>query len=218
MAMHIGILGAGRMGQALARLLVGAGYSVRLANSRGPASLADFVAELGSQASASTPRELARSCDVVILATRWDQASAALGEAAPWDGTILIDTTNNRFGPNPGDVYDLGDQTSSEVIAAMAPGARLVKAFNHQPIPSLSTNLGPRRLNRTRSSLRATIPKRARRWRRSSAQLAANPSTWASYARVDGCLRRVVGHWLALDACSARPRRVRSSPRRARFP
>lgn len=141
--MHIGILGAGRMGQALARLLVGAGYSVRLANSRGPDSLADLVAELGPQAAASTPAELVRGSDVVILATRWDQAPAALAETGPWNGTILIDTTNNRFGPNPGDVYDLGDQTSSEAIAAMAPGARVVKAFNHQPIPSLSTNLGP---------------------------------------------------------------------------
>lgn len=41
--LKIGILGAGRMGQTLARLLVKAGYRVKLANSRGPDSLAEIV-------------------------------------------------------------------------------------------------------------------------------------------------------------------------------
>jgi predicted dinucleotide-binding enzyme len=39
-------------------------------------------------------------------------------------------------------VYDLGSNTSSEVVAALIPGALLVKAFNHAPIPALAS-LGP---------------------------------------------------------------------------
>ncbi len=52
---NIGILGAGRMGQTLARLFVKAGYRVTLSNSRGPASLAEIVAKLGTRTSAGTP-------------------------------------------------------------------------------------------------------------------------------------------------------------------
>ena len=136
--MQIGILGAGRMGQMLARLLIGAGHTVRLSNSRGPESLAGLVAELGPGASAASPAAMVAGSDVIALATRWDQTPAAVRGLGPWDGKIVIDTTNNRFGPNPTDLYDLGGRGSSEVVAELVPGARLVKAFNHQPIPSLA--------------------------------------------------------------------------------
>lgn len=137
--LEIGILGAGRMGQTLARLLVKASYRVKLANSRGPDSLAEIVAELGTLASAGTPKEMVDSSDVVFLATRWEQTPLAVRELGPWNGKIVVDTTNNRFGPGAKDLYDLGDSTSSEVVVALVPGARLVKAFNHQPIPELES-------------------------------------------------------------------------------
>jgi 8-hydroxy-5-deazaflavin:NADPH oxidoreductase len=140
--MVIGILGAGRMGRTLARLLIDAGHDVRLANSRGPASLDALVAELGPWATAVDAREIAAGADVVILATRWEQLEAAVAAVPSWDGVVAIDTTNPRFGPGPDDVYDTGARTSSEVVAALVPGARLVKAFNHQPIPALATDLG----------------------------------------------------------------------------
>jgi predicted dinucleotide-binding enzyme len=141
----VGILGAGRMGTTLARLLAGAGHDVRLANSRGPASLADVVAEIGSRARAVRGADIATGADVVILATRWEQLEAATAPVPSWEGVVAVDTTNPRFGPGPDDVYDTGAQTSSEVVAGLVPGARLVKAFNHQPIPSLAAELGTER-------------------------------------------------------------------------
>lgn len=137
--LKIGILGAGRMGRTLARLLVKADYRVKLANSRGPDSLVEIVAELGNLASAGTPKEMVDSSDVVILATRWEQTPLAVRELGLWNDKIVVDTTNNRFGPGAKDLYNLGDLTSSEVVAALVPGARLVKAFNHQPIPELES-------------------------------------------------------------------------------
>jgi predicted dinucleotide-binding enzyme len=142
--MVVGILGAGRMGSALARLLAGAGHDVRLANSRGPASLQELVAELGAHATAVAAADVAAGADAVILATGWAQTPAAVEGLGPWNGTVVVDTTNPRFGPGPGDVYDVGALTSSEVVAGLVPGARLVKAFNHQPIPALAQELGPR--------------------------------------------------------------------------
>jgi hypothetical protein len=135
-AMNIGILGAGRMGQALARLFADAGHEVIIANSRGPDTLREIVAALGPRATAGTSKDVAVAGDVVILATRWEQTADAVRDL-PLDGKIVIDTTNNRFGPNPEDVYDLGDRASSEVVAEHVPRSRVVKAFNHQPIPAL---------------------------------------------------------------------------------
>src|SRR5262252_1777187 len=45
--MKIGILGAGNIGAAAARLFIAAGHDVALSNSRGPESLKDLVRELG---------------------------------------------------------------------------------------------------------------------------------------------------------------------------
>jgi predicted dinucleotide-binding enzyme len=143
--MVIGVLGAGRMGQTLARLLVAAGHDVRLTNSRMPDSLAAFVGELGPGATAVAARDIATGADVVVLATRWEQLPAATAAVPSWDGVVVVDTTNPRFGPGPDDVYDTGARTSSEVVAELVPGARLVKAFNHQPIPALATELGTER-------------------------------------------------------------------------
>jgi predicted dinucleotide-binding enzyme len=140
--MVVGILGAGRMGRTLARLLVDAGHDVRLANSRAPETLAELVAELGPRATAVDASEVASGTDVVILATRWEQLEAATGAVPSWDGVVAVDTTNPRFGPGPDDVYDTGALSSSEVVARLVPGARLVKAFNHQPIPALAAELG----------------------------------------------------------------------------
>ena len=69
--------------------------------------------------------------------------TAAVAVVPTWAGVVVIDTTNPRFGPGPDDVYDTGALSSSEVVAGLVPGARVVKAFNHQPIPSLATELGP---------------------------------------------------------------------------
>lgn len=139
---RIGILGAGRMGTALARLFADAGHELLLANSRSPETLGALVAELGPRAGAGTPAEVVAFGEVIVLATRWNQTPAAVAGIGPWEGKIVIDTTNNRFGPGPNDVHELGDRTSSEVVAALVPGARLVKAFNHQPITSLTEQLG----------------------------------------------------------------------------
>jgi 8-hydroxy-5-deazaflavin:NADPH oxidoreductase len=139
----VGILGAGRMGETLAGLLTGAGYDVRLANSRGPESLRDLVAAIGPLATAVEARDVADGADVVVLATRWEQLPVATAAVPSWRGAVVVDTTNPRFGPGPDDVYDTGALSSSEVVAGLLPGARLVKAFNHQPIPSLAAELGP---------------------------------------------------------------------------
>jgi predicted dinucleotide-binding enzyme len=124
----IGILGAGAIGQALAMRLVAGGFTVLLSNRRGPDSLHDVAAALGPGVAAGTVDEAAAQ-SIVIVAIPWSQLPDVLGRVADWRGRIVIDTAN-PIEPPHFTVADLRDRTSSEVVADLVPGARLVKAFN----------------------------------------------------------------------------------------
>ena len=128
--MRFGTIGAGNIGQALARHIVKAGYPVTLSNSRGPQNLSDVVAELGPLSSAGTVDQAAEAY-IVFLATRWQAVPDVLDALPNWNGRILVDTTNafELIGDTPVPV-DLGDRSGSEIVATHAPGARVVKAFN----------------------------------------------------------------------------------------
>ncbi|MFE4276798.1 NAD(P)-binding domain-containing protein, partial [Streptomyces goshikiensis] len=53
--MRLGIIGTGRIGSTLARILVAADHEVVLANSRGPRSIGPLLAELGPGAGGAAP-------------------------------------------------------------------------------------------------------------------------------------------------------------------
>jgi predicted dinucleotide-binding enzyme len=125
--MRIGIIGSGMIGGTAARLFVNAGHEVAIANSRGPDSLLDLIAELGARAHASSVNAAARFGDLVLLAVPW-RVPEALPDPDSVDGKIVIDAMNPYNGT--GSIIDLGDSTSSEETARRLPGARIVKAFN----------------------------------------------------------------------------------------
>jgi len=127
--MHIGIIGAGGIGQAFAAQAVKAGYDVVLSNSRGPESLAAVVSRMGPRATAGT-RETAAQASMVLLAVTWNQVESALAGLPPWNGRILVDATNPILMPGVRPA-DLGNRSSSEVVASLAKGARVVKVANN---------------------------------------------------------------------------------------
>jgi predicted dinucleotide-binding enzyme len=95
--MKVGFIGAGSVTGTFGRHLLTAGHTIVVSNSRGPATLADFVAELGPGAIAGTKQQAAE-CDVVILATHWVSVADAL-KGIDWRGRILIDSTNAHLEP-----------------------------------------------------------------------------------------------------------------------
>jgi 8-hydroxy-5-deazaflavin:NADPH oxidoreductase len=119
---RIGIIGAGRLGQAMARTALRADRQVVLSNSRGPQSLAALVSTLGDGASAGTVDEAAGAA-IVVIAVPWPRVPEAV-QGRHWDSRIVIDATND-FDPR-----DLNGETSSQVLANLVPGARVVKAAN----------------------------------------------------------------------------------------
>ena len=128
--MKIGFIGAGAVAQSIARSAIQAGHEVVLSARRGPQALGDIVAGLGPRASADTVQEVAR-LELVMLAVPWLQVPSALDGLPNWAGRILVDTTNPFTQLEPELVLaDLGGTGASEIVAAHAPEARVVKAFN----------------------------------------------------------------------------------------
>jgi predicted dinucleotide-binding enzyme len=140
LAMKIGFIGAGTVTRTFGRHLMTAGHTLVVSNSKGPETLIGFVADLGAGATAGTKQQAAE-CEVVILATRWGSVPAAL-KGIDWKGRILIDATNAHVDPVP-DISLAGvtrsraalkGRTSSEIVAEMAAGARLVKSISNIPM------------------------------------------------------------------------------------
>jgi predicted dinucleotide-binding enzyme len=124
----VGIIGAGAIGQAFAKQLLRAGHDVIIGNRRGPDSLSALTQALGPRAKGVTAREAA-AAEVVALAVTWDRIEEALADLPPWQNRVLIDATNPLLPPDFRPA-DLGGRSSSEIVAQLAPGARVVKALN----------------------------------------------------------------------------------------
>lgn len=125
------VLGAGRIGATLARLLVAAGHEVRIANASGPARLAPLLAELGPAATAGSPADAVEGADLAVLMVPFGSARTLLPPASV-AGKVLVDAMN-AFGE------ELGGRGSSELVAKWYPAARLVKSLNTMHFETLAT-------------------------------------------------------------------------------
>ncbi|WP_454825764.1 NADPH-dependent F420 reductase [Paraburkholderia xenovorans] len=131
--MKIGILGSATVGMTLATGFAAVGHDVFIANSRGPESLVARLEQANTAAKAASVSEaLAR--DVVFLAVPWLKVPKLLTPNISWDGRILVDTTNIFVSYAPDfRIDDLKGDSGSELVARLAPSARVVKAFNTLP-------------------------------------------------------------------------------------
>jgi hypothetical protein len=116
----VGIIGAGRLGQAMARVAVRTGRTVAIANSRRPDSLASVADALGVRA---TTTEEAAAATIVVIAVPWERVTEAV-RGLNWRDKLVVDATND-WGAD-----DLNGRTSSELVADLVTGARVVKAAN----------------------------------------------------------------------------------------
>ena len=129
MKKSFGIIGSGNIGQTVARHLLKAGFPVILSNSRGADSLKETVSSLGTGAKAGSIQDAVKA-DIVLLSLPWSEIPSLSG-VIDWNNKIVIDATNHfiSFAPEY-KVADLKGKSSSQVVAELLPGARLVKAFN----------------------------------------------------------------------------------------
>lgn len=127
--MRIGIIGAGSIGGALTRHLVRVGHEVAISNSRGPDTLKELVSEIGGGLRAMTADDAARFGEAVVVSIPFGRYREVPADGV--EGKVVIDT-NNYFPGRDGHFEELDEDrtTSSEMLQAHLPGARVVKAFN----------------------------------------------------------------------------------------
>jgi 8-hydroxy-5-deazaflavin:NADPH oxidoreductase len=126
----IGTIGAGSVAGTLGRAWAAKGHDVvfGVRDPRGP-KVQELVKATAGKARAASPAEAAAHGEVVLLATPWAAARAALRGAGDLSGKVLVDATNPLAPDLSG--LALGHTTSAgEEVARWAPGARVVKAFN----------------------------------------------------------------------------------------
>jgi predicted dinucleotide-binding enzyme len=149
--MKIGMIGAGAVSLAVARYALAVGHEVVISNRSGPDKLSQAIAKLGKGATAATVAAAARA-EVVLLAVPWRSVPEALSGLPDWSGRILVDATNPFKETTPKLVLDdLGNRGASEIVADLAPGARVVKAFNS--ITMTNFEAGPKRGDARRAVL-----------------------------------------------------------------
>lgn len=142
--MKIAILGAGNVGGTLGTAWAARGHDIVFGvREPGAAKVKALVQQAGTRTRADGVSEAVAAGQVVVLATPWSAAEAAVRTARDWGGKILVDATN----PLTEDVSGLalGHTTSGgEQVARWATGARVVKAFNtigpvHMAQPTFGT-------------------------------------------------------------------------------
>jgi 8-hydroxy-5-deazaflavin:NADPH oxidoreductase len=124
----ISIIGAGNVGQALAKAFAGKGESVFL-GVPDPEKYRGVTQALGEHARIGKTVEAIAANPVVILAVPYGAADSVARSVLDWHGKILVDATNPLAPGLAG--LSVGTTTSgAEAIARAARGARVVKAFN----------------------------------------------------------------------------------------
>jgi len=125
--MKVTVIGAGNMGSAFVKQLVAADHKVTV--TARDLDKAATVAAAHPGAVAAPAAQAAAQADVVVLATGYADAVAALRSVQPRDGQVVIDITNPLTADYMG--LTLGHTSSAaEEIARAVPGVRIVKGFN----------------------------------------------------------------------------------------
>lgn len=125
----IGILGAGRVGTALARQALKAGYRVRIATAQ-PAADNALLVDIITPGAEAVESSQAAASDLVVLAIPLHKYRTLNTDDLA--GKVIIDVMN-YWSPVDGvfDDFEGDERTSSEIVQQFLASARVVKSLNH---------------------------------------------------------------------------------------
>ena len=125
--MKLGIIGAGYIGRAVARLAVARGHEVMISNSRHPRTLASAMVAL--RGNIGFAADAAQFGELTLLAVPF----FAIGDLDPaaFAGRVVMDACNYYPGRDEAvPALDASSTTTSEIVQRQLPGAKVVKAWN----------------------------------------------------------------------------------------
>ena len=126
--MTVAVIGTGKMGSGIAKLLASKGIAVAI-GARDPAKASALAEEIGGNAQGGGIAAAVALADVVILAVWYQQLAETVAEAGDLTGKTLVDISNPITEDFKG--LRIGHSTSAaEELQALAPDAKVVKAFN----------------------------------------------------------------------------------------
>jgi 8-hydroxy-5-deazaflavin:NADPH oxidoreductase len=131
--MSYAILGAGKVGQALAAAFARKRIEVAIASRRAVEALVPVAKAIGPTVVPKALRDAVKA-EIVFLAVPFEAYKEVSKATESWQNKIVIDVTN-AYGVPP---EKLGNLPSSAVISQALPGTSLVKAFNHLPAKTLA--------------------------------------------------------------------------------
>lgn len=128
----IGILGAGKIGQALGQLWLRAGHEVSFGG-RTPEKLVTMVEALGPRASAQSLKVVAAESEVILLAVPYSAVDECVASVSnELVGKIILDATNPvGFSPEGRIISTLANGTAGTRMAARLPNSTIVRVFTH---------------------------------------------------------------------------------------
>ena len=135
----IGIIGAGRIGGALAGYWVKAGHEVMISSDH-PETLQALATQLGPRAHVGTPREAAAFGTVILVSVPY-KAMPELGATVSKElaGKVILDTSNPSERRDGAMAADAQKKGAGVATADYLHNRRIVRAFNCIPARTLAT-------------------------------------------------------------------------------
>jgi 8-hydroxy-5-deazaflavin:NADPH oxidoreductase len=128
--MRLGIVGAGKIGTAVARAAVAGGYDVAMSGSGAVERIELIVEVLAPGAHAATTGDVVLHADLIILAVPMHRFRELPGDL--FAGKILVDAMNYWKEIDGGDEeLAIAPTGTSVVVQQRFPSARVVKSLNH---------------------------------------------------------------------------------------
>lgn len=126
--MKVGILGAGHIGKTLFRELSSTGYDVKVANSRGPETIAPSVLAFGGRA--VTLEQAVEDVDVLILSIPLNRLPEIAAKLTALPKDVVVIDTSNYYPMRDTEIADIEAGEAESVWVSRQLGRPVAKAWN----------------------------------------------------------------------------------------